>query len=449
MSVHADDVDVDLALPAGIAVAALLPAIADILTAQNGHRDDGAALRYQLSRPGEAALDVSKTLAQHAIRDGSLLIFSSASATLPAPSFHDPAEAVSVSLAASARPWTERATQLSSCLAAAWLSGVGALTVIRTVFAARDAVPHGVVAGIVGATGCIALVAAVIADRGFRDGRAGLALGLQAAGLMALTGLVAVPGGPGAPNTLLAMTATAVTAVLVLHGVSSGTTLFRAIACFAGLAALASLAAVATGQPLPTIGGISAVISLALLEMSARMSVLLAGLSPKLGNGGGAQSYQDKAIRADSWLSSMTAAFAASAALGGIAVALTAYRTGGPGVVGIVFATLTATVLLARVRSHDDVGRVVSLIAASTVLVSISFAAVASACSAHVVWIVAAAAMLPAAPVGLKFLAPAIQSSPVARRSAELLEYFGLIILVPLACWICGLYGAARAWRLP
>ncbi|WP_113962849.1 type VII secretion integral membrane protein EccD [Mycobacterium shimoidei] len=449
VSVHADDVQVDLALPAGVAVASLLPSIADLLGVRDGHNDDRVAARYQLSRPGEAALDTSKTLAQHGIRDGSLLLFSKASTEIPLPSFHDPAEAVSISLAASARPPTKRTARLSSCLAAGWLSGIGALTVIRTVFPTNDGDQHGAVAGVVAAAGCIALVAAVIAERGFRDRLAGLTLGLQATGLMALAGLVAVPGSPGAPNALLASTAAAVTAVLVLHGVSSAATVFRTLACFAGFAALAALAVLVTGQPLSAIGGICVVISLALLEMSARLSVLLTGLSPKLSGDQGPKPCQGNAIRADSWLSSMTAAFAASAMLGGIGVALTAWRAGGSGVVGIVFATLTGALLLARARSHNDMARVLMLTAAGTVLVSASFAAVATACSDHVLWVVAAAVMLPAAPFGLQLLAPVVRLSPVGQRNARLLEYLGWAILVPLACWICGWYGAARAWRLP
>jgi hypothetical protein len=38
--------------------------------------------------------------------------------------------------------------------------------------------------------------------------------------------------------------------------------------------------------------------------------------------------------------------------------------------------------------------------------------------------------------------------SPIGRRSVELLEYLALAVVVPLACWICGLYGAARSMNL-
>jgi hypothetical protein len=38
--------------------------------------------------------------------------------------------------------------------------------------------------------------------------------------------------------------------------------------------------------------------------------------------------------------------------------------------------------------------------------------------------------------------------SPIGRRSVELLEYLGLAVVVPLAVWLCGLYGATRSLNL-
>lgn len=38
--------------------------------------------------------------------------------------------------------------------------------------------------------------------------------------------------------------------------------------------------------------------------------------------------------------------------------------------------------------------------------------------------------------------------SPIGRRSVELLEYLAFAVVVPLAVWLCGLYGAARGLNL-
>jgi hypothetical protein len=38
--------------------------------------------------------------------------------------------------------------------------------------------------------------------------------------------------------------------------------------------------------------------------------------------------------------------------------------------------------------------------------------------------------------------------SPIGRRSVELLEYLAFAVVVPLAVWLCGLYGATRSLNL-
>jgi hypothetical protein len=62
----------------------------------------------------------------------------------------------------------------------------------------------------------------------------------------------------------------------------------------------------------------------------------------------------------------------------------------------------------------------------------------------HGPWIAGVTAMLSALAVYLGFIAPAMSLSPVVRRSVELLECVALVSMVPLTCWICGLYGAVR-----
>jgi EccD-like transmembrane domain len=62
----------------------------------------------------------------------------------------------------------------------------------------------------------------------------------------------------------------------------------------------------------------------------------------------------------------------------------------------------------------------------------------------HGPWIAAATVSLVAGAVYLGFVAPGITLSPFARKGIELLECVVLIAMVPLTCWLCGLYGAAR-----
>ena len=41
-------------------------------------------------------------------------------------------------------------------------------------------------------------------------------------------------------------------------------------------------------------------------------------------------------------------------------------------------------------------------------------------------------------------LVPTRVFSPVLRRAAELVEYAAIAAVIPLACWVCGLYAAMR-----
>ena len=77
VSVHAGTAVVDLALPAAVPVATLIPSIVDILDGHGADRSgDQPADRYRLSLPGAPALHASTTLAQNGIRDGAVLILS-------------------------------------------------------------------------------------------------------------------------------------------------------------------------------------------------------------------------------------------------------------------------------------------------------------------------------------------------------------------------------------
>lgn len=50
--------------------------------------------------------------------------------------------------------------------------------------------------------------------------------------------------------------------------------------------------------------------------------------------------------------------------------------------------------------------------------------------------------------VACGLVAPRIEFSPVMRRLAELGEYLAVGVIVPLACWIVGMYAFFRGLRL-
>jgi type VII secretion integral membrane protein EccD len=261
----------------------------------------------------------------------------------------------------------------------------------------------------------------------------------------------------GAPNALLAMAAAA-TSATAMRVIGCCTTVFTALTCFAAVEAAAAVVGAVTAAPLQTIGAASAAISLVLVEASAPMSMMLAGLSsqvrsepdPARGEPASApHRLSARAIRANNWLTSLVVAFSAAAALGAVGAAAGSYFGGGQRLLGIAFATITGGVLLLRARSHQDLARSVPLVAAGTATLSATLVIAAVAYPLSTSYIVAASTMLAAGALCLGFITQTMTFSPFGRRSVELLEYLALAVVVPLACWICGIYGAARGMNLP
>jgi type VII secretion integral membrane protein EccD len=448
VSVHAGTAVVDLVLPAAVPVATLIPSIVDILDDCGADRSgDHAATAYRLSRPGGSALAASTTLAQNDIRDGAVLILSQPRTELPAPRYDDVADAVAATLDSDARPWTKRATRLSGAMATSFFAGIGGLMLVRNALSTnvtRHVGGTAVVAAITGFSGLIALLLAVMAHKVYRDPIAGLTLSLVATAFTAIAGFMAVPGTSGAPNVLLAAMAAAVTSVLSIRLTDSGIIALTAVSCFATVIAVAAFAGVVTAAPLRTIGSIFVLVSLGLLGIAGRISIVLAGLSPQLSDGA---CLTAKAVRADAWLTSLLAAFSSSAAVGAIMTAVAGRGTDAPRSGCIAFAAVTGALLLLRARSAEGRTTLVFVIC-GIATIGITFAVCAAGMPEKGPWIAAVTAMLAAVAVYLGFLAPVLSPSPSLRRGVELSEYLVLVAMAPLSCWICGFYGAVRGLNL-
>ncbi len=445
VSVHSGAAVVDLALPAAIPVATLIPPIVDILKTRGA--DDGlAANRYRLSAPGASALDPAMSLAQHGIDDGAVLVLSQSSTPPPAPRFDDVAEAVAATLEATTQPFSHvrrrRAARLTGAVAATCLTATGGMALIRNAFGVRAARDIGTTAGIVASAGVLALLSAAIAHRAHRDPIAALALSVIATVCAAVAGFLAVPGAPGTPNVLLAATAAAVTSVLAMRTSNCGVATLTAVSGVAVIIAVTALAGVITGAPLHAVGSVSALVSLGLLGVAARMSIVLAGLSPRLPADDVDESGDNvaaKAIRADTWLSGLLAAFASSAAVGAVVTVL----AGAPRLSSTAFGALTGALLLLRSRGSDR-RRMLVFVIGGIAVAAITFGVAAVGSPEHGPRVAVVTLLLAAAALYLGFVAPALSLSPLARRSVELLESLALVAMVPLTCWICGAYATVR-----
>lgn len=454
VSLHADGHTVDLTLPGGVPIVELMPSILDVLKTEHGPGGVSTPAHYQLSRPGASPLDSSTTLSRNGIRPGALLLLTRSSVELPAPCFHDAAESVSTTLADAARPWSRQCSRVAGAVATIWLAGLSAVPLVRSSLV-RSAFHQAGANLVVAATiGCVTLLAAVLAHRAYREPVAGVTLGLVAIGFFMATGFLAVPDGPGPPNALLAAMAAGLAAVLTLRLTCCGTITFTTVACVAFVIAVAAVATALITGTLVVMGALTTVLSLAVLEVSARLSITWVGLSPRLPtqpNGPhlmpDADELRHGAVRADGLLTSLVAGCAVAAAAGAVCTVTTAYgndiRSG-----TVVFAAVTGAVLLLRARSHHGFTRTLALLVAGTVTLSAAFAVAGTSPPQQPVWMATAIVSPLAIAIWLGFVMPALTFSPAARRGAELLEYLALIAIVPLACWICGLYSAAGGVQL-
>ena len=242
----------------------------------------------------------------------------------------------------------------------------------------------------------------------------------------------------------------AAAAAAVMRVMGCHTVVFTALTCFAATGATIALVGTVTTIPLHALGAASAAISLILIEISAPISIRLSGLSPQPSSDSdepmlNPDRVKIRAIDARTWLTSLVTAFSASTALG------SDRRSGRPeseravrAQPGIAFAALTGGVLLSRTRAHRNLAMSLPLIIFGTITVSVALVGAEAAYPTQSAYITTASIGLAAVALRLGFVNLSTEVSPIGQRGIELLEYLGLAAVLPLACWICGLYAAAR-----
>ena len=434
LSVHADGTSVDVALSAAVPVGTLIPAVTDALVATGDF--SLAAVRHGLAAPGGAVLDESKTLAELEIRDGTPLTLIRPTTRPPAPRFDDTAEAVSAAVAAVERRWNRRATRLVGMLAGCGLAGVSATVLWRHAFGADDAPRTGCLA-VAALIGVVTVAAAAMSYRAGETG-AGLTLGVMAIVFAALAGSVAVPGGPGAENAVVASAAAATAAVLV-RVIARRAAIFTTLACVATTCLTAAMLCVVTAAPLAAVGAGSAAVSLALIEAAPSISIALARLSPT----DAPEHLHARAVGAHNWLTSLIAAFSASAALGAIGA------LSEPSLPHLAFAVVVGSALLLRSRARHDIRQSAPSIVCGAITLCAVLVRAAVAYPHHALHIGSLSMMLSVVALYAGFMGGATAIPSTARRGLDLLQYFALAAVAPLALLLSGLYGTARGLNLP
>jgi type VII secretion integral membrane protein EccD len=414
---------VDVALPVGTPVGALLPAI----VALAGQPSPESPQYWRLDRMSGSPLDESITLAENGVHDGELLFLAAADAEPLGLVRWGPCRTVAeAGSPGQATPFLSDVT----CIGAAVLASLALCT------------------GLTGHQGIHLLVAAIgtcVAAAVAVTGRTA-ASAVASVSFAAATGFLVVPSGPGPANVFLAAAAAASMSLVLLRWTDHWPSPLVATACFSALAAVAVITPVVAVVPVATVGTVLAVAALGVLAMSGRMSIHLAGLATdqpfdtdgSFDTDGG----DERAIRGHATLTGLVAGCSAAAALGTALVAVGCHRYGAPSLAGAGFAAAIALALLLRVRTHVEESRRRALAIGGLASVSACFAIIAAASPAQVGWVSAALIAL-----GLGAARPP-RLNAAAQRAVEVLEYAALVAVVPLACWVGGVYAMVRGTPL-
>jgi type VII secretion integral membrane protein EccD len=406
-------ITVDVALPVGTPVGALLPTI----VALAGQPSRESPRCWRLDRVSGSSLDESITLAENGVHDGELLVLAASDAVPLGLVRWGPCRTV-----AEAGPPRD-VRRFMSEVACIWAAVLGSLALCTRLTG------HPSIHLLIAAIGTCSAAAVAVTGRS-------AASAVASVSLAAASGFLAVPSGPGPANVFLAAAAAASMSLVLLRWTDHWPSALVATACFSALVAVTVITPVVGVVPVATVGAILAVAALGVLAVSGRMSIHLSGLATD-------QDVNERAIRGHATLTGLVGGCSGAAALGTVLIAVGCHRYGAPSLAGAGFATVVGLVLLLRVRTHVDEARRRALASGGLASTSAAFVIIATASPAQVGWVSAAIIAL-----GLGAARPP-KLNAAAVRAVEVLEYAALVAVVPLACWVSGVYAMVRGTSLP
>lgn len=440
---------IDVALPAGVAVADLLPMLLEMAketTPDGGARHGG----WCLAKLGDSPLDPSRTLASLGVVDGELLQLRKRAENPPPPLYDDVVDAIAEAAPDSYRPWTKQTANRIGYIAGALALITAALTVLMTgpLFGGSH-LGAAITAG-AAAVVCVGL-GAVIA-RGYQAETAGVLIAAAGGLPMAfVSGLYIVPGTTGRASLLLACALVLILSSASIMLIGAGVTTFVA----AGSAALIGVLAFAIGtliaHPAPGIAAGTAAVSLAALSVLPRVTIQLArlplpnvpGSAEDLKEDSGFPDYRSierRAGLAHEYMTGMIIGLGTAAAISSI---ITASKGDAWAIAMAVAATL---VLLLRARTYANGSQAIALLATgmlSAAGIMIGWLIGASTFD-RLLWVFGSLALIAAAALVLGVIFPDQRFSPPLRRTVEIIEAICIAVLLPLALAVMNLYGALR-----
>jgi type VII secretion integral membrane protein EccD len=440
---------IDVALPADVSVADLLPMLLEMAkeaTPDGGARHGG----WCLAKLGETALDPARTLASLSVVDGELLQLRRRSETPPPPLFDDVVDAIAESSPDSYRPWTKQTANRIGYLG-------GALALLLAAVAVLLAGPIGGGARIgaavaAGAGAVVAVALGTVIARAYRAETAGVLIAAAGALPMAfVSGLYIVPGSTGRASLLLACALVLIVASASIMLIGAGITTFVAAGSAAALGVVAFTVATLVSHPAPGIAAGTVSVALAALSLLPRLTIQLArlplpnvpGSAEDLKEDSGFPDYRSiekRAGLAHEYLTGMIIGCGVVTAIGAVITA------GAHNVWGVSLAVVATIVLLMRGRTYANGSQAIALLATgmlATAGIVIGWM-VEAAPNDRLLLVFGSLVLIAAAALVLGVIFPEQRFSPPLRRSVEIIEAICIAVVLPLALAVMGLYGTLR-----
>ena len=442
---------IDVALPADVAVADLLPMLLEMakeVTPDGGARHGG----WCVARLGEAPLEPSRTLASLGVVDGDLLQLRRRSENPPPPLYDDVVDAIAESTPDSYRPWTKDIAHRFGHITAV-LALIAAAVAALFAGPLADPSSNGIAPAI--AAGAIAIIAVIVGatiTRSYGSGRTGVIVAAAGGMPMALvSGLYVVPHGVHAVNYLLACVFLLLVSLASIMVIGSGVTVFVTGATAGLFGALSFVAGVFLNSPPSGIAAVTAAVALAALSVLPRLTIWMAklplphvpGNAEDLKEDSGFPDYTEierRAGRAHEFMTGMIIGCGVTAAVSAVVAATD------PQIWGVIEGAAIAVVLMLRGRTYANGSQAVALLSTGILTASgLLIGWLIEATPANrllmvfgVLVVLAIAGLL----IGIVF--PDQRFSPVMRRLVDTIEMLMIAAVLPLALAVLNLYSTFR-----
>ncbi|HVW44258.1 MAG TPA: type VII secretion integral membrane protein EccD [Amycolatopsis sp.] len=440
---------IDVALPADVAVADLLPMLLDMA---NEASPDGGARHggWSLAKLGDAPLDPSRTLASLGVIDGELLQLRRRNENPPPPLYDDVVDAIAGADPDSFRPWTKETANRIGHIAGALALIVAAVALFSGgPIAGGNGVAAALTAG-VAAIACLA-VGATLANA-YQAKATGVVIA-AAGGLpfAFVAGFYAVPGLTVRANLLLGSGLVVIVAAVAIMIMGAGITTFIAAATAGVIGVLAFTVATLIAHPAAGIAAGAAAVSLAAISMLPRATIWLAKLPLPHVPGTAEElkedtSYPDyrvierKTATAHNYMTGLLVGCGSATAIAAIITATA------PGAFGIITGVVATLVLLLRARSYANGAQAVALLTTGMVAgggILIGWL-ITQGPTGRLLWVFGVLIIVAVGALVVGVVFPDQRFSPPLRRTVEILEAICIATVLPLALAVMDLYATLR-----